>query len=67
MLKRQRKKFLKEEKGIKVEYTDSCALPEAIDFGISSLFQTCMVLINVTDDTFVDIVSDNCNLYLHEK
>jgi hypothetical protein len=26
-----------------------------------------MVLINVTDDTFVDIVSDNCNLYLHEK
>ncbi|CAB3978472.1 Hypothetical predicted protein [Paramuricea clavata] len=52
---------LKEEKGIQVEYPDSRALLEAIVFGISSLFQTRMVLINVTDNTSVDIVSDNCN------
>ena len=53
--------FIKEEKGIQVEYPDSRAQLEAILLGISSLFQTRVVLLNVTDNTSVNIATDNCH------
>ena len=53
--------FIREEKGIQVEYPDSRAQLEAILLGISSLFQTRVVLLNVTDNTSVNIATDNCH------
>ena len=46
--------FIEEEKGIQVEYPDSRAQLEAI-------LQTRVVLLNVTDNTSVNIATDNCH------